>query len=414
MSAHPACRFFPCADTLGASGGTPHCRRSMQQRTLSRRKAANISRHVNPEPLRMKIQGADIHRFTVLKQATMEFSPAMNVFIGRNGAGKSHLMKLLYAIIKSLPPKESHDRERTFQRDLAKKLAGVFKPDDQAINRLVTRTTGRSKATVSVTTDCGQVAWRLTTLGNLHVDAVEASMSSSPTVFLPSRETLAMYEGFIQAYENRELSFDETYKDVCTLLSGSPLLGPRLALARALAEPLEKILGGSVRLAGNRFYLASAEGNLEAHLVAEGHRKIASLIHLVLNGSLLKNSVLFWDEPEANLNPRLITVVATTLRKLAEFGVQIFVSTHDYLLASELSLAMEFAPLLKAEERVDIRFFGLSVSPAFTVQTGSVLADLANNDLVAEYAEHFDRQADSMRKLLRMKATANSGTRGSQ
>ena len=62
----------------------------------------------------MKIQGADIHRFTVLKQATMEFSPAMNVFIGRNGAGKSHLMKLLYAIIKSLPPKESHDRERTY------------------------------------------------------------------------------------------------------------------------------------------------------------------------------------------------------------------------------------------------------------------------------------------------------------
>ncbi|MBK8387133.1 MAG: ATP-binding protein [Candidatus Accumulibacter sp.] len=143
-------------------------------------------------------------------------------------------------------------------------------------------------------------------------------------------------------------------------------------------------------------------------------RKIASLIHLVLNGSLLKNSILFWDEPEANLNPRLITVVATTLRKLAEFGVQIFVSTHDYLLASELSLAMEFAPLLKAEERVDIRFFGMSVSPAFTVQTGSVLADLANNDLVAEYADHFDRQAESMRKLLRMKATANSGTRRQQ
>jgi energy-coupling factor transporter ATP-binding protein EcfA2 len=340
------------------------CRHSGRQRRLSWRKAANIGRYVNPGPLGMKIQSADILRFTVLKQARMEFSPAMNVFIGRNGTGKSHLMKLLYAIIKSLPPAASPGRERIFQRDLANKLAGVFKPDDQAISRLVTRTTGRSKATVSVSTDCGRVAWRLTTPGNLHVDVVEASMSS-PTVFLPSRETLAMYEGFVQAYENRELSFDETYKDVCTLLSGSLLLGPRLAHARALAEPLERILGGSVRLAGNRFYLASADGNLEAHLVAEGHRKIASLIHLVLNGSLLKNSILFWDEPEANLNPRLITVVATTLRKLAEFGVQIFVSTHDYLLASELSLAMEFSPLLKAEERVDIRFFGMSVTPGF-------------------------------------------------
>jgi energy-coupling factor transporter ATP-binding protein EcfA2 len=353
----------------------------------------------------MKILGAKIDRFTVLKQATLDFSPAMNIFIGRNGTGKSHLMKLLYAIIKSLPPEEAADRERIFQRDLSAKLAGVFKPDDQSINRLVTRTTGRSKATVSVTTDGGQVSWRLTTLGNLHVDAVEAS-TSSPTVFLPSRETLAMYEGFIQAYENRELSFDETYRDVCTLLSGSLLLGPRLAHARVLARPLEDVLGGTVRLTGNRFYLASADGNLEAHLLAEGHRKIASLIHLVLNGSLLQNSILFWDEPEANLNPRLITVVAATLRRLAEFGVQIFVSTHDYLLASELSLAMEFSPLLKAEERLDIRFFGLSVTPSFAIQTGSVLADLADNDLVAEYADHYDRQAESMRKLLRMKAAS--------
>ena len=75
------------------------CRHSGRQRRLSWRKAANIGRYVNPGPLGMKIQSADILRFTVLKQARMEFSPAMNVFIGRNGTGKSHLMKLLSAII---------------------------------------------------------------------------------------------------------------------------------------------------------------------------------------------------------------------------------------------------------------------------------------------------------------------------
>jgi len=216
---------------------------------------------------------------------------------------------------------------------------------------------------------------------------------SGPAIFLPSRETLAMYEGFIQAYETRELSFDETYRDICVLLSGSPLLGPRLARARSLAEPLEKILGGSVRLTGNRFYLTSPEGNLEAHLVAEGHRKLASLTHLVLNGSLLQNSVLFWDEPEANLNPRLVSVVAEILRKLAAFGIQIFVSTHDYLLTSELSMAMEFSELFPTAESADIRFFGLSVSPDFTVQTGNTLVHCSNR----EYLGRSDRQRSSRR-----------------
>ncbi|HRF12854.1 MAG: hemin importer ATP-binding subunit [Candidatus Accumulibacter phosphatis] len=355
----------------------------------------------------MKILGADIRKFTVLKQASFDFSPGVNVFIGKNGSGKSHLMKLLYAIIKSLPPDQTTDRARIFQQELAKKLAGVFKPDGQAISRLVTRTTGRAKATISVTTDSGKIAWRLTTLGNLHVDSVEASMSG-PAIFLPSRETLAMYEGFIQAYETRELSFDETYRDICVLLSGSPLLGPRLARARSLAEPLEKILGGSVRLTGNRFYLTSPEGNLEAHLVAEGHRKLASLTHLVLNGSLLQNSVLFWDEPEANLNPRLVSVVAEILRKLAAFGIQIFVSTHDYLLTSELSMAMEFSELFPTAESADIRFFGLSVSPDFTVQTGNTLADLTDNDLVGEFVDHYDRQSEFMRRLLNKQAGASS------
>lgn len=357
----------------------------------------------------MKLLNASINKFTVLKRAELEFSPGLNVFIGRNGSGKSHLMKLLYSVLRSLPDNKSKDRSRIFQRELASKLAGVFKPDDQAISRLVTRTLGRSKAEVLIKTDTGDISFRLTTVGNLHVDVADAEISS-PAVFLPSREPLAMYEGFVQAYESRQLSFDETYRDICVLLSGTPLLGPRLSRAKTLAEPLENILGGKVRLWGNRFYLSSAEGNLEAHLLAEGHRKIASLTHLLLNGSLLQNGVLFWDEPEANLNPKLVTAVAETLRKLAEFGIQVFVSTHDYLLANELSMAMEFSDLLPAKERVDIRFFGFGIEPTFNIQTGSTLADLEDNDLVAEYAAHFDRQTDLMQKLMKK----SSSRRGSE
>lgn len=52
---------------------------------------------------------------------------------------------------------------------------------------------------------------------------------------------------------------------------------------------------------------------MEFNLVAEGLRKIALLWQLIKNGTLEKESVLFWDEPEANINPEYIPVLAELL-----------------------------------------------------------------------------------------------------
>ena len=38
---------------------------------------------------------------------------------------------------------------------------------------------------------------------------------------------------------------------------------------------------------------------------------------------------MFWDEPEANINPKYIPVLAELLIMLETEGVQIFVSTHE-------------------------------------------------------------------------------------
>lgn len=48
--------------------------------------------------------------------------------------------------------------------------------------------------------------------------------------------------------------------------------------------------------------------------------------------------MLFWDEPEANINPKYIPVLAELLIMLESEGVQIFVSTHDYFLAKYIEV----------------------------------------------------------------------------
>jgi len=52
------------------------------------------------------------------------------------------------------------------------------------------------------------------------------------------------------------------------------------------------------QLEDGRFCLNTKNGNLEAHLVAEGLRKLAMIARLIATGSLIETGSLFRDEPE--------------------------------------------------------------------------------------------------------------------
>lgn len=137
---------------------------------------------------------------------------------------------------------------------------------------------------------------------------------------------------------------------------------------------------------------------MEAPLLAEGLRKLAALIRLMQNGSIRRGSVLFWDEPEANLNPILSKTVTQTIYALARHEVQVVLATHDYLLASRLSLLAQDNTSLKDPL---VRFIGLTapgdedgsvleVSGGTQVGVGDKLEDLPRPLLVEALTQHAD------------------------
>jgi hypothetical protein len=195
----------------------------------------------------------------------------------------------------------------------------------------------------------------------------------------PRTETEArLLEAAKSVLPPQAIPFDEIWRDTCVLL-GSPIArGARKREIADLLAPLEESLGSKALLEGDRFFIQMAEPSIkvEADLVAEGYRKLTMVARLIANGSLDTNSMLFWDEPEANLNPRLIRRLAPLLLDLADAGVQVFIATHSLFLMRALELERHHRSSLKAV------FIGLkATAEGVTVKQGPSLTQ--SGDIIA-------------------------------
>ena len=303
-----------------------------------------------------------LKNFTAFPQARLEFARHLNVIAGENGMGKTHLLKLPYAAM-AVSAEEGRKRsgrptKKVLETRLAEKLVNVFRPE--RLGRLALRRRGRSRCEVKLMfsepgTSFG-FSFATPNRSEVTIDHHPTHWRRRAPVYLPTHELLTIYPGFLPLYDAHHLEFEETWRDTCALLGAPALRGPRASDIASLLAPLEGQLGGRVVLERNgRFYLATTNaGQMEMPLVAEGLRKVAMLARLIASGSLLDKDCLFWDEPESNLNPKLIREVARAILRICEAGVQVFIATHS------LFLLREFEILLEHEfKEVEQRYFAL-------------------------------------------------------
>jgi ABC-type multidrug transport system ATPase subunit len=146
-------------------------------------------------------------------------------------------------------------------------------------------------------------------------------------------------------------------------------------------------MGGASELDKNgRFYLRNASGRMEMPLVAEGLRKLGMLARLIATCTLLDKGFLFWDEPEANLNPRIIKRVARSIVGLCLGGILVFIATHSLFLLREIEM------LLADGSGVDARFFGLHLTDdGVSVHQGPSVEDMGAIAALDEELEQSDR-----------------------
>lgn len=296
--------------------------------------------------MRDSISQLELEGFGPFASAHFDFSPNLNIIVGENSTGKSQLLKVLYSVTRAVgTPDQLAGPEPTrsyLNLSLAAKLVETFRPE--SLGRLANRRRGRSRSQVVVAFDEDSYvdfSFASNSRSEVKTGYIPGHWFEETSVYFPSRELLSIYPGFVSLYNERALEFDATWRDTADLLGRPPLRGAREGAVRRILAPIEDSLGGTVVEENGRFYLKQPGiGSLEMHLVAEGLRKLGMLVRLVLSGTLLNGGYLFWDEPEANLNPRTLRGVAKTIVELSRSGVQVFIATHSLFLLRELELLL--------------------------------------------------------------------------
>lgn len=327
----------------------------------------------------MPLQNITLKNFTVFEKIDLDLCSGINVFVGSNGKGKTHLMKLLYSACQAADKKVS----------FSQKIVRCFTPDDYKISRLIQRKQGYNEATVKISgTDINETDTRTITVKFnkktkkwdaeiIGEEKWELLFQDLTSIFIPAKEILSHSYNLNAAVEMNNVSFDDTYLDVINAAKIDISAGKNPTSKQKLLNQIEKVIDGKVYFDAKKdeFYLKKGNSKLEFNLVAEGIRKIALIWQLAKNGTLENGSVLFWDEPEANVNPEHIPTIVDLLFELQRHGVQVFVATHDYIFAKYVEI--------RAQQQDQVMFYSFyGEQNQVQCSKSKYFSDLENNAIM--------------------------------
>lgn len=335
---------------------------------------------------RVSIQSIELENFTAFEHMACQLSDGVNVFIGENGTGKTHLLKVLYAISSTLTYNQQKQSQAT---NFRLKLRYLF--DDGKSSVSFTRHDAATKnCKISYTVD-----------DFLRTESPDASqpimiygeseegdpLFETDSLFVPAKDMLT-HSRFEKDYKQRKYPFDGSLIDVLDVLGVSQLRDhPNHALS--IMSKIEVLIGGKVVYSNGSYFIETKDASRGFHVESEGFKKLSVIYRALDTGYLQPNSVLIWDEPEANINPRAIPLVAEILLELARNGVQVIIATHDYFLPQYLNVL--------SESKDDTRFHALyKTDNGVKCETNSQFSMLEHNSINQMVVDLYHAEIDKV------------------
>jgi AAA15 family ATPase/GTPase len=323
------------------------------------------------------IDRLSVCNLTTMSQCELDLSPKLNVIIGANGMGKTHLLKAGYALAfaKSAILDATRQPSQNAKKAISSKLINLFKPANLKLGRL--HRSGENSDTELVAQFADGETLNVSfssrdTYAKVQRTKPSATKFGRP-VFIPTKEVLSFFDGIMSGQADEDtlsLIFDDTYRDLFAMLAnpiddetsarvnsdprlGSifPDIGTAIGGQFVIRDGKMRYIAGSYEdrrvkeqndlgVLHETIFKKSKGDEISGQMTAEGFRKIGMLQQLLSNRSLDPgvSGPLFWDEPEANMNPRLMRLLVQILLVITRSNQQVIVATHDYILLKWIDL----------------------------------------------------------------------------
>ncbi|MEA3644002.1 MAG: AAA family ATPase, partial [Lamprobacter sp.] len=180
-----------------------------------------------------------ITNFTAFGKATFDFSEGLNVIVGANGTGKTHVLKLGYLFTRAwsdLSKQRLSPEGKRAEAYFEERLMGLFRPEQLVhLARKGARTPTRLDAEVTGNRPTARLSmpharppagipeslqWEIgidRDEAKIHtarlINRVAAKSIWPAPIFVPSKEIVSFFEGLISLFENYKITLDETYRD---------------------------------------------------------------------------------------------------------------------------------------------------------------------------------------------------------
>lgn len=280
------------------------------------------------------IKNFEIHDYRQFKNAKFDNFANVNLFVGDNDTGKTTILKFLYCISHELKNIINTNIRNcsvyqyinnlytfnNFQFDSSNKLKKLYLYDENSIH-----------FNASISNSNNEIITSNDNINNYNYDY--------KPLFIPAKEILSIMNAVIYLKnQNIESGFDDSYTDIIYEILAIKNIDEKELLN--VFKNKYDFYNGNIQIDQNtnsvNYY--KNDGNIyNINITSEGIKKLGIFEVLHNTGNLTKKSILFIDEPENSLDPKMLREFMRFLVDISKEGVQIFMASCDLSVLNQLT-----------------------------------------------------------------------------